>query len=938
MEFWVAVLVIVLLIRWRMIARRFDELRQIVEAQERQVSSLTARVFELERGRPAAPHAPAAAAAAEPEFQTVAEPEPAIAPYAAPEPEPPLGPAPVPAPAGESAIGIEPPPVPVAAAPSPPRDWEAVIGGSWLNALGILVLVIGLSLLLGLSLTSLGPAGKIAVGLAASLAMLGAGVWIERREKYALFGRGLIGGGWAALYFTVYAMHGLPAARVVESPAAGFALLLAVSAGMIAHSLGYRSQRVTTLAYFLAFATLHFTTLTGFAIAASLPLAASLAVLAFRFEWPLMAYTGMALAYGTYAIRWDPHTGSAFGQIALWVYWLTFESFDLAGLRSRAAARGLLRGILPFNAAAFVGVSLLTGDPQSKYAWLFFGLTALAYLGSALLRRSFSSEPPPEGPLERLLAGGFHSALVVAALTAVPSVWLRFDGWRGAFALLLLGQVFVLAGRGLYDPFFHRIAAGVFPVALWRLLLVEAPRTPHVTWGRLHFDGWAALALFAAGLFYLNRGLTRGGSLYTYAATALAMAAAATQLPGHWIGLAWFLLAAVLWECGLRLRLDELRTQAYAAGGLGLILTVAVYSFGVLAKSPPFWALAPAALVAYAITARAHMAEDDSLPPVEREAVLHFAALAGSILLGTFFWRLLPAPLIAIAWGAMGLALAEKGRSAGIPALVRNAHLVNAGAFGRLFLANFAVTGATGPISHRLLTAGPFVAMFAYLDRRLGVRLYSWGAVALAAALIRFELGRTLTVTGWAALSLALVWLGLSRANPELRLQGYLLAALTFFRGWATNFFTPESLPAMPLRVATGAFVILCFYAAEFLLPRAWDETGSVVDRYARQAFSLAASTLAALLLFFEISGGLLTVAWGFQGVVLLGAGFAARERILRLSGLALFLLCVLKLFLYDLRNLDLFNRTLSFIVLGLVLVGASWIYTRFREKIQRLL
>jgi uncharacterized membrane protein len=92
------------------------------------------------------------------------------------------------------------------------------------------------------------------------------------------------------------------------------------------------------------------------------------------------------------------------------------------------------------------------------------------------------------------------------------------------------------------------------------------------------------------------------------------------------------------------------------------------------------------------------------------------------------------------------------------------------------------------------------------------------------------------------------------------------------------------------------------------------------------------------LLLFDAVQGRLLTVALGFEGAALLVAGFAARVRILRLSGLIVFLLCIAKLFVYDLRELDTISRILSFVVLGVMLLGASWVYTRFREKIRRLL
>jgi uncharacterized membrane protein len=79
-------------------------------------------------------------------------------------------------------------------------------------------------------------------------------------------------------------------------------------------------------------------------------------------------------------------------------------------------------------------------------------------------------------------------------------------------------------------------------------------------------------------------------------------------------------------------------------------------------------------------------------------------------------------------------------------------------------------------------------------------------------------------------------------------------------------------------------------------------------------------------------------VAWGIEGVALLGSGFPLRDRALRLSGLALLLGCILKLFLWDLRHLETLARIFSFLALGLFLVGVSWIYTRFRGRVERYL
>jgi len=62
------------------------------------------------------------------------------------------------------------------------------------------------------------------------------------------------------------------------------------------------------------------------------------------------------------------------------------------------------------------------------------------------------------------------------------------------------------------------------------------------------------------------------------------------------------------------------------------------------------------------------------------------------------------------------------------------------------------------------------------------------------------------------------------------------------------------------------------------------------------------------------------------------------RERAFRLSGLLVFFLCIGKLFVYDLRELDTLSRIVSFIVLGLMLLGASWVYTRFKDQLSKLL
>lgn len=72
------------------------------------------------------------------------------------------------------------------------------------------------------------------------------------------------------------------------------------------------------------------------------------------------------------------------------------------------------------------------------------------------------------------------------------------------------------------------------------------------------------------------------------------------------------------------------------------------------------------------------------------------------------------------------------------------------------------------------------------------------------------------------------------------------------------------------------------------------------------------------------------SAAWLVPGVGLLVAGTAWKDKIIRFASLALMVLTVGKVFLYDARELEGLLRVASFLGLGLSLLGLSWFYTRY--------
>lgn len=1014
MESVIGVLLLVLLVRWVVISRRLKKISQRIDqlssgAREQSgeaiIQELVERVKHLEmvvqRGY-ATPPGPREAAAPEAVRPSAVHPE---------------GPSPGPIlvqgapPGGEAvrraarfAVPKRTGSLPIPSAPMPTEpslfarwsqrirehmageEWEAVVGGSWLNKLGVLVLVIGVALFLGYSLTHLGPAGRVAIGFVVSGAMLAGGVILERRVLYVIFARGLIGGGWAALYFTTYAMHALEAARVIQEPLVGMVLLGAVAAGMILHSLRYRSEVTTGLAYFVGFVTVAISPVSSFSVVASVPLVGSLLFVAQRLSWVAMVVAGVVGTYGTYALRYGVGSSEGSfpvefisGQVVLFIYWVLFEGFDLFDVRKRRQGLGLARTIFPLNACGFVGASLLQWSSVTPTTLpIFFAAAAVAYLVSTNVRarvRPSSSFPEGTGTLTRALSGGYEAAVTVAVALVMPGIFLRFSGLTLNVALLFEAEFLFLAGLRLGQPYLRALGALVFFLPVIKLGLDDVLRGGQMVTLGMNVMAWTPVALLMAAVFYLNRGLIwpeRESLLlfpevgYSYTASALLALILGFEVPREYLGLGWLVLALPLFELGLWKRLREFRFQSYGVAtlSLGTFLVVNVFGAGGETARLPWISLGPAVVLAYAASARLLRLLPNRLPAWERLGARDVSSAAGTVLLAALLWHVLPTPVVAVGWGVLSLLLIEIGFALPLPILRLQGNLVGALAFGRLFLANFTGTGETAGISHRILTVLPLILLFYYLWTRLRVegeqgRLVSWerrvaglylyAPALLAVLLIRFEVGRVLAVVGWALFGLGLLFFGIRWRNPHLRWQSYALALLTFVRSWVTNFYIPESLAGVSGRIVTGAVVIGSFYAAQFLSPRRQEDAGSVggnwftrwltqFDLKARTIFSVLATALLTVLLFYEVSGSLLTVAWGLEGVALLGAGFPLRERILRLSGLLLLGVCILKVFVYDLRELEALPRIVSFVVLGLVLLGVSLIYTRFREQLRRYL
>ena len=783
-----------------------------------------------------------------------------------------------------------------------------------------------------LSLEQLGPAGKIAVGALTGASILGLGMWVERKPKWKVFSVGLLAAGWAILYFTAFAAHGIPEARIIASPTIGLLVMLAVATAMIARSLRYESQWVTGLTFFLAFVALQIDRGSVYALAASAILAGGLLLISFRFNWQILALSGIGLAYFTVAFVPNPPLFlKAIGQPILWVYWLLFETFDLALDRRAVTKASPLRPLhFLLNSFAFVGASLLATPPKTEpeHFSAFLGLATMAFAASFLIR--FRQDP--EAMADNPVLGGISLpglSLTATTLLAFFAILQRFEHLMATLAFLILGEVLFLFAWRIDQPYPRYLALAVQVFTFGKLLTLDTVENGKIPWMNWKIAAVSPMLALLSPVYYFNRTIARGrftAPAYTWMAGIAAYVLIGYEVPDRYCVAVWAVMALLLLEGGLRAGMSELRYQSYAANLVTTVLAAALLAFNNEKIPWITWLIAALALGWQTWRVRASEL-------TERPFVLPVLPSLGTAALACFGWAAAPSTLVAPVWGLMALALLETSLAAEFPALRWCAIVLSSFAFGRLFLSNFAIAGRTGFLSHRLLTVTPFLAYFYYFWNRTRFRLFLWAPPVLALFLVRFEIGRVYSAVGVMFACLILVWMGFRRGIVDLRWQAYLGAAYAFFRSWATNFFVPGSFGGVPVRILSASLVITGFFAAHRLIAR---DAESKIDRWARPAFPMLGATLLAALLYNEVSGRVLTAAWGAEGALLLIAGFILGERVMRFSGLALFLFCILKLFIYDLSSLEGIPRILSFIVLGVLLMGASWLYTRFREQLKK--
>ena len=77
-----------------------------------------------------------------------------------------------------------------------------------------------------------------------------------------------------------------------------------------------------------------------------------------------------------------------------------------------------------------------------------------------------------------------------------------------------------------------------------------------------------------------------------------------------------------------------------------------------------------------------------------------------------------------------------------------------------------------------------------------------------------------------------------------------------------------------------------------------------------------------------------LSILWGIYALFLIGLGIKTHKKHLRVAAIVLFALTLVKLFLYDIADLNTISKTIVFVCLGVLLLIISFLYNKYKTRI----
>jgi len=577
------------------LASRLAALEQHLAALEKSLASRATTVAPSLVQEPPHPVQPQVLAPVPPSLR--AAPPPPIPPRETPKPRE------IPLPPREFNVFAAPPLHSSQTKSSSALDLETLIGGRWLNRIGITALILAVTYFLKYAFDNnwIGPSGRVAIGILLGAAMLPWSHWLLQRG-YSYFSEGIAGLGAAVLYLSIWA--GCQYYKLFSLDV-GFAAMIVITAGMAAVALGRNSQRIALLSLFGGFLTpvlvsegkdaqaVLFTYL--------LILGAGLLVIEIRRDWraltPISFLLSQLYFWGWHSEFYRPAKLERTIIFAT-LFFLLYAALPVLRAIRHSQLHELDIVVVLANSFAYLGALYVMLWPQDRWP-----LTLLVLALSAAHLFVARLVPPPkagESSLVRLLFAGL--ALTFATL-AIP---IRLEGKWITLAFAIEGAILVWTGFRSMTGFLR--AGGYFLLALAavRLLIFPLP-APQFLFNE-RFAAYAVLIICFGVVIYaarehesaVGRDELNALGVFAVAINVFALIALSLELWDHFgshaglgidSGLAQHLALSLLWTAyasglialGVRRESALMRWQALVLFGL-VVVKVFVYDSSYLER------------------------------------------------------------------------------------------------------------------------------------------------------------------------------------------------------------------------------------------------------------------------------------------------------------------------------------------------------------------
>ena len=264
---------------------------------------------------------------------------------------------------------------------------------------------------------------------------------------------------------------------------------------------------------------------------------------------------------------------------------------------------------------------------------------------------------------------------------------------------------------------------------------------------------------------------------------------------------------------------------------------------------------------------------------------------------------------------------------------------------------NFPFRQWFGPLA---LAVGAAYLVFGLLLRRKKlplhqdlVRLSMGLAAAFLTLAIPIQLAGFSIAIAWSIQAAALIWIGLRVNSVKTMLGGLIVFALAILHVAAIDSLVYPSAFTYSFLLNTR-FLVFAVLAVSLLCSAYWS---AKVDRNLALVTFCAGHLTMLTGLSMEVVGLAarssqqnnrlsretigITILFALYAVMLVSVGVARRSAVHRLAGLALTAIVIVKLYLYDVWQLGRVYQIVAFVLLGILLLSTSFLYSRFKGFIQ---